>query len=300
MVPYTGIPHKIIHPDKKDISLFTFETASDVAADEPTVKAFGEEWNKFQHFKKTDLDKIGQDYFDLIKLDEWKDCVALDVGCGSGRWAQFLNPYFKFIEAIDPSDSVFSASQNLAAFKNIRVTKAGVGNIPFPDQSFDFVYCLGVLHHIPDTSAALRKCYEKLKTNGRFLFYLYYNFENRGIIFKLIFHISSLFRFVISRLPKKLKHFICDLIAALVYLPITWFSTMISLFSEKIASQIPLSYYRKTSFEIMRNDSLDRFGTPLEKRFSKNEIEKMLKDAGFINITFSIKQPYWHGIAQKA
>ena len=49
----------------------------------------------------------------------------------------------------------------------------------------------------------------------------------------------------------------------------------------------------------MRNDALDRFGTPLEKRFSKIEITDMLAQAGFINIRFSSKEPFWHAIAQK-
>ena len=49
----------------------------------------------------------------------------------------------------------------------------------------------------------------------------------------------------------------------------------------------------------MRNDALDRFGTPIEKRFSKSEIVTMLEAAGFSNIEFSEKEPYWHAVAQK-
>jgi hypothetical protein len=49
----------------------------------------------------------------------------------------------------------------------------------------------------------------------------------------------------------------------------------------------------------MRNDALDRFGTPLEKRFTKTEIEAMLKQCGLTKIQFSNNQPYWHVIAQR-
>ena len=43
----------------------------------------------------------------------------------------------------------------------------------------------------------------------------------------------------------------------------------------------------------MRNDSLDRFGTKIENRFSKKDIKGMLIDCGFYNIKFSDKPPYW-------
>ena len=49
----------------------------------------------------------------------------------------------------------------------------------------------------------------------------------------------------------------------------------------------------------MATDSLDRFGTKLEKRFTKNEIKNMLLKAGFVDIMFSKNTPYWVAIAWK-
>jgi hypothetical protein len=50
---------------------------------------------------------------------------------------------------------------------------------------------------------------------------------------------------------------------------------------------------------LLRTDALDRFGTRLEKRFTKSEIEKMLLKAGFTNIRFSDSTPYWVAVATK-
>ena len=50
----------------------------------------------------------------------------------------------------------------------------------------------------------------------------------------------------------------------------------------------------------MRTDALDRFGTRLEKRFSKASIQEMLKTAGLENITFSEDRPYWCVVSYKA
>ena len=49
----------------------------------------------------------------------------------------------------------------------------------------------------------------------------------------------------------------------------------------------------------MRNDALDRFGTPLEQRFNKSEIKAMMESGGLKNIVFSANAPYWHAIGQK-
>ena len=49
----------------------------------------------------------------------------------------------------------------------------------------------------------------------------------------------------------------------------------------------------------MKTDALDRFGTSLEKRFSRQEITEMLENAGFENINFSNDMPYWVCISSK-
>ena len=61
----------------------------------------------------------------------------------------------------------------------------------------------------------------------------------------------------------------------------------------------PLNYYKEKKFYIMRNDSLDRFGTIIEKRFSRKEIKKMMISSGLKNIKFSDKAPYWCAVGYK-
>jgi hypothetical protein len=57
--------------------------------------------------------------------------------------------------------------------------------------------------------------------------------------------------------------------------------------------------YENKSFYIIRNDSLDRFGTPLEQRFTRNQIQEMMERAGLENIVFSNNIPYWHAVGKK-
>ena len=104
---------------------------------------------------------------------------------------------------------------------------------------------------------------------------------------------------MISKFPKGLKFFTCELIAVFIYLPFVLLAKFLRLFGDNLWKKIPLSYYANQPWKVIRNDSLDRFGTPLEKRFSKKEIETMLLNSGLSEIKFSENDPYWHVVARK-
>ncbi len=300
MLLYTETPIKIISFQNKEIASFLKEKENHVHAD--TINSFGEEWNKFNFFSENEIQYIGNEYFDVVQpSDLTKEMVALDLGCGSGRWSHFLADKVGFVEAIDPSDAVYSAAKLTQEKNNIRITRAGVDTIPFADQSFDFIICLGVLHHLPDTANALAKAVKKLKKNGLFLLYLYYNLENKGFMFRFIFTLANLVRNIISKMPTSVKFFLCEVIALFVYIPFIAVGRFIKVIfpNKNYYKKIPLSYYIGKSIKIIRNDALDRFGTPLEQRFSKEEIKVMMENAGLGELRFSPNEPFWHVIGKR-
>ena len=270
--------------------------------DKSVIDDFGQEWNEFDQSKieYTELRKLFNQYFDIFpKKILNKKVTGFDLGCGSGRWAKFIAPKVKKLNCIDPSKLAISvAKKNLKKFKNISFYNSKIKKNLLKDNSQDFGYCLGVLHHTSETTKGLNFCYRVLKNNSPFLIYLYYNFDNRSFLYKLIWKTSDFLRIFISGLPFFLKKVVTDLIALLVYWPLARFSLILE-FCGVSSYNFPLSFYKSESLYTMRTDSLDRFGTKLEKRFSKQEITELLRSAGFSDIKFSKKMPFWVAICKK-
>jgi SAM-dependent methyltransferase len=270
--------------------------------DSKTVSSFGEEWNAFHGFTEKDLQYTGNMYFDIVTHAMLNDqSTVIDIGCGSGRWIKYLGGRYKKIVGLDPSKAIFAADKLLGKNDNAELVMASTDNIPYPDGYFDFAYSLGVLHHIPDTKKALIDSVKKIKNGGYFLVYLYYKFENRPFFFRFFYWLSNLLRRVVSKLPHRLKKWVCNFLAVVLYMPFILLCRFLRFIGvpEKARFHIPLQAYEKQSFYIIRNDSLDRFGTPLEQRFSRKQIQDMMEEAGLNDIQFSEKIPYWHAVGRK-
>jgi hypothetical protein len=63
---------------------------------------------------------------------------------------------------------------------------------------------------------------------------------------------------------------------------------------------IPLSSYRRRSMYVMRTDALDRFGTPIESRFSRADVREMMETAGLERVTVNETSPHWVAVGFKA
>jgi SAM-dependent methyltransferase len=269
--------------------------------DTKTVSSFGDEWSRFDQSDMTDTEaqKIFDEYFSVFPWEQVaQNSEGFDMGCGSGRWARFVAPRVMRLHCIDPSAALEVAKKNLEGLENVSFHSASVSSPSLPEGSQDFGYSLGVLHHVPDTQLAISSCVSLLKPGAPLLLYLYYAFDNRPLWFRTLWRASDLARRLISCLPSPIKHIATDVIASIVYWPLA----RLSILFEKLGADVesfPLSYYRRHSFYTMRTDSRDRFGTPLEHRFTRLQIETMMCNAGLSNIKFSSGPPYWCAVGTK-
>ena len=270
--------------------------------DDAVVDDFGDEWARFDQgaVAETDLEPIFESYFAHFPwADLPENSVGVDVGCGSGRWADFVASRVGRLICVDAStQAVEVARAKLARHANCEVIHASVDEMPIAAGSMDFVYSLGVLHHVPDTQAAIDDCVALLKPGGFFYVYLYYSFENRPAWFRALWRTSEVGRSLVSRSPRPIKNAVCEVIAVLVYWPLARLSRVLERVGANV-TRLPLSSYRSMSLYSMRTDARDRFGTRLEKRFSRAQIAAMLKAAGLVDVKVPETFPYWMAIGRK-
>ncbi len=269
--------------------------------DEDVVSGFGNEWQHFDRVDVSDYDKVVEDYFHLFPWDLLAGgAEGFDLGCGAGRWAKYVSPKVRVLHCIDASmEALQVARRNLSGIPTVEFHHASVEAIPLPDASADFGYSLGVLHHVPDTAAGIRACVNKLKAGAPFLLYLYYAFDNKPRWYRWLWSLSEFVRRIVSRTPHPVRFAVSQILALTVYWPLSRLARILEKLGMAVDS-VPLAYYRDKSMYVLRTDALDRFGTRLEQRFTKVEIEAMMRSAGLERIVFSDRRPYWVALGYKA
>jgi SAM-dependent methyltransferase len=273
-----------------------------VNADPTVVAGFGQEWRTYDQ-SKLSAAELGERFDQYFRLFPWDrlpaEPIGFDLGCGSGRWARFVAPRVKALHCVDASAAAIAvAKRALVDRPNCTFHVASVGEAPLAAGSMDFGYSLGVLHHVPDTLAGVRACAELLKPAAPFLLYLYYSLDGRPRWFRALWQAVDVARLAISRLPHRAKLAVTSAIAALVYWPLARAARLAERLGREV-EVMPLSTYRESSFYTMRTDALDRFGTRLEKRFSKAEICQMMEAAGLERVSFSAQPPYWCAVGYR-
>jgi SAM-dependent methyltransferase len=250
---------------------------------------------------ETELTRIFRQYFNLFPWNSIpRNAIGFDAGCGTGRWARIVAPRVGALNCVDASaEALDIAKRNLDSFSNVSFFRCSIDRLPFETNSMDFGYSLGVLHHVPDTQAALSACVRTLKKGAPFLVYLYYAMDGRPWWFRALWKGSNTVRIFVAELPAGLRDLVCDALALLVYWPLARLAHIAEILGRDV-SNFPLASYRERSFYTMRTDSRDRFGTPLERRFTADEIVRMMKAAGLECVQVSPSEPFWCAIGSKS
>jgi ubiquinone/menaquinone biosynthesis C-methylase UbiE len=271
-------------------------------ADLEVVEGFGDEWSRFDQtaLSEEERTQLFEAYFRIFPWETLPpNAEGADIGCGSGRWARSVAPRVGTLHCVDASGAALAVARRvLSPLPNVTFHEASVGDLPFENESLDFAYSLGVLHHVPDTRAGIAACARKLKPGAPLLLYLYYAFDNRPAWYRTVWRVSDVVRRAISRMPYGARYAASQAIAAGVYWPLARAARLLKGVGVRVDA-FPLSAYRKHSFYTMRTDALDRFGTRLEQRFTREEIRGMMEEAELEEIRFHEGVPYWCAVGRK-
>ena len=205
--------------------------------------------------------------FDLNQIEEKE---IAEIGVGSGRISNNLLKYRpKKIFGIEPSSAIEVAKKNIKSSK-IKFLNIKGQDISF-ENKFDYVFSIGVIHHIPEYKEVLKKIQKSLKKNGKFIIWVYGKEGN-----ELYLYIFNNFRRITILLPDFILRIISKILTLLTY-PYGYLCNFISLPLKKYF----LGFFNQLSFKHRTYVIFDQLNPSFAKYFTKEELENELKNSGF-------------------
>ncbi|HKC66119.1 MAG TPA: methyltransferase domain-containing protein, partial [Pyrinomonadaceae bacterium] len=145
-----------------------------IKAQRDTARSFGYEWQAFSEMLP-DYESNFRWYFERFNADSFAGKRILDAGCGTGRHTfHMARLCASEVVAMDFSQAIEVAAHNNLENPNTHFVQADIYHPPFAPDSFDFVYSLGVLHHLPDPEKGFRRLLPLLRAGGYMNIYLYW------------------------------------------------------------------------------------------------------------------------------
>ena len=157
--------------------------------------------------------------------------------------------------------------------------------LPFAPESFDFVMSIGVLHHLPDTdgrSERWSRCVRPGRAPARLPLLAARAPEPSRLLLRVVFARAG----STTRLPHRLLHAACYPLAARsrgdIVLAVPGTRRFPGL--RRVADALPLKAYADYPFGVLVNDQFDRFSAPIERRFTRDEAGRLMRDAGLVDV----------------
>lgn len=249
-----------------------------------TIRKYSFLWSKSRHtklFEKYHFNAMQEILPEKIVTGS----IGLDLGCGSGEDTFIMaknNPSVRII-GMDISEGAYVASRLSSSLKNAIILRGTGSSIPLKNETCDFVYSFGVLHHMHDYKKGLLEIFRVLKKRSPFFLYLYE--DHTGSPLKYVgVKIIAIIRKITVKIPPRILYVLSYAISPVLVL----------LFSypAKIFKRFKLTYglYEKTPFNFghslfsLKGDIYDRFATPTEIRFNPRTIYKIFSESGFTDV----------------
>lgn len=229
-----------------DFSLNDFDS-NDITEEDIEAKTGEVYYNLWKDFDKQEYYKQTATYlaqrFEKNNLDPTIFTNALDAGCGSGRYSLALKSLgVERVTGIDISPNSIDFANKMNSFEAVNFVQGSVLELPFEDESFDFVFSNGVLHHTLSTEKGLQELFRVLKPGGGCWLYLY---GGKGNLF-----------WDIVDFCRKLLHDV----------PQNYLQQLM-----KVMGYPPGRIFHRSDF----------FYVPMHRRYLEEEVNSMLKTSGF-------------------
>jgi len=253
------------------------------------AEAFGLQWNIF---RRTQLDSqtgtsITEDRLAAAfgrDLSELAGKRVLEAGSGAGRFTEVLLKHGARVYSFDYSSAVDANFENNMPSDQLTLFQADVRHIPFADDTFDAVFCLGVLQHTPSTEQSLGELARVLRPGGA-LVTDHYKWHP-GIFTSLYLPWWALIRRLSAERQLKVTDWLTK-----TFFPIHWAARNSGLAQLLLRRISPINFYygdfdlpKDMLYQWSRLDTHDRNTDHFKRHLTRSQYICLLKAAGLQEI----------------
>jgi SAM-dependent methyltransferase len=257
-----------------------------------TIKDFGEQWLRYSDNEGFygSLELFSDILFPFLKPEEIKGSRVAEIGSGTGRIVNMLlEAGARHVIALEPSDASEVLCKNVREPERVTCLKMTGDRLP-AYGNLDFVFSIGVLHHIPDPAPVVKAAFKALRPGGNFLAWLYGREGNE-------LYLS--FVKPLRRLTMHFPHFLLVSLVEVMYWPLVLYIKLCQIFPLPLQGYVR-SVFQKMSREKRRLIIYDQLNPSFSKYFTKFEAEKLLVEGGFNNVRIHHRHGYsWTVIGTK-
>lgn len=257
-----------------------------------TISKFGFQWNYFE-----DMDS-GLNYDDWMSKavdhkTSFKGRLGLEVGSGAGGHTLKTLGYGAEVIATDISHAIDITYKKTKSHPKSHSVQADIYNLPFREKSFDFVYCLGVIQHLPDPPRGFKELSRYVKKGGSLFTNLYSNTR------KFQLFAEDAIRFFVKPWPNIVILFFAHVFNILDHLMFIWPYQIYNRIGLKFMLKIYPSrtaIYSRLGFRKSLDDWFDRLSAPIIKRYPKEALVSWYKKEGYKDIlVYDFNNSNWVG-----
>ena len=233
-----------------------------------TVERFGYEWTKYASYNAENFAR----FLEPVRSELRGGMVVLDAGCGAGRHLEALADTGMDVVGVDVSWAVEAAFRRVGDHPRVHVVQADLCRLPFRRPAFDFVYSLGVLHHLPDPSRGVAAIVGHLRPGGVLLAWVYMR-TTRKVILEPV-------RRLVRRLPSRGIDGLSLVLAALEYgFLIAPYAGLCRARGESVLRRVVprrIQEYARLGFRVSRTDWYDRLAAPVSRPMTMAQARSLL------------------------
>jgi SAM-dependent methyltransferase len=258
-----------------------------------TIDDFGVEWTHYRDVSGFfgSIELFEDMVFPFLKAEDVRGCRVAEIGSGSGRIVNMLlRAGASHVIAIEPSEAAFKVlCQNIGQLEKVTCLQVTGDQIPAYND-LDYVFSIGVLHHIPYPRPVVEAAFKALRPGGHFLIWLYGK-EGNALYLSVVKPLRVL--------TKRLPHFVLNAITWLIYFPMACYVNLCKVFPLPLRAYV--SYvFGKMSPEKQRLIIYDQLRPACAKYYTRSEAEKLMRDGGFEDIRIHHRHGYsWTVIGTK-